>query len=201
MAKGEARFSSEGRDVVRFDNTPIPRNVYDLPLEKEGLEVKKSEEKGPDAIPYVNCRFRAQGTAPKEGQKDRLVFHKFFLSLKEGSDGVIMPMRGGGIVEFCRAHGDEADFSVKTITKEDKSTEDYLDSEEVLSYLQSKIGENSRALVIIEAAKDRAGNAIPKHPGNNKIAHWELAEGEMTGTPAKVEPAKTNGKPLPAKKK
>lgn len=209
MSKGESRYSSEGRQVVRFDNKPIPRGPYGLMLEKGGLEVKKSEEKGPDAIPYINTHWRALKTAAKEGQKDRLVFHKIFLSLKPGSDGVIMPERGGGLTELCRAFGEEADFSFLTLTKEDGSTEDYLDSEEVLAYLEGKVGEVLTAEVIIETAKDRQGNVIKGHPGNNKIANWELQEGGMTGDKPKASAAVVaqanapkNGKaPLASKRK
>jgi len=181
MAKGEARYSSAGKAVHRFDNTPLPRGDYDLNLSEEGLEVKKSEEKGPDAIPYINTRFRAIGTAAKEGAKDRLVFHKFFLSMKPGADGIIMPERGGGIVEFCRSFGEEADFAVLKLKKSDSSTEDYFDPEEVMEYLKSKVDEPRKAHVSIEAQKDREGNTVKGHPGNNKIAHWELDAEAMTG--------------------
>lgn len=196
MAKGEARYQSAGKSVHRFDNKPIPVNDYQLQLlgEKEGLEVKKSEEKGPDAIPYINCRFRALGTAAKEGQKDRIVFHKFFLSLKPGTDAVIMPERGGGIVEFCRAGGEEADFATLTLQKSDGEEESYMDPEEVLEYLKGKVDRVFPAHVIIEAAKDRDGKKQVGHPGNNKIAHWNLDESQLTGETEEKEPAKPAAK-------
>ncbi len=181
MAKGEARYSSAGKVVARFDNKPLPRDDYQLSLKKDGLAVKRSEEKGPDAIPYVNVRFSAGGTAAKEGGKDRLVFHKFFLSMKPGADGIIMPERGGGIVEFCRSFGEEADFAIRTLEKSDETTEDYFDPEEVIAYLESKIDDPRGAHVTIEAAKDRDGTPTKGHPGNNKIAHWELDASAMTG--------------------
>lgn len=189
MAKGEARYNSEGKQVQRFDNTPIPRDDYQLNLIEEGLGVKKSDEKGPNAIPYINVRFRALGTAAKEGQKDRLVFHKFFLSMKPGTDGIIMPERGGGIVEFCRANGEEADFAIRTLEKSDGSTEDYMDPEEVKAYLDGKVDSTFPAHVIIEPAKDRDNKPIPKHPGNNKIAHWNLDESQVTGEAEPEKPA------------
>ena len=202
MARGEMRYSSEGKQVQRFDNTPIPTNDYSLELLGDDMQVKRSEDKGPDAIPYVNVRFKALGTAAKEGQKDRLVFQKFLLSMKPGNDGVIMPARGGGIVEFCRSCGEEADFAIKTLTKSDNTTEDYFDSEEVLAYLQSKVGEVKSAHVVIEKVKDKDGNFVKGHPGNNKIGHWNLDTGAMTGkAPEEVPPPKApvNGK-VPLKK-
>lgn len=186
MARGEARYSSAGKQVHRFDNTPIPVGDYQLLLVEEGLSIKRSVEKGPDAIPYVNTWLRALDTAPKEGQKDRLVFHKYFLSMKPGSDGIIMPERGGGIVEFCRSHGEEADFQILTLVKSDKTTEDYFDPEEVMEYLKTKLDDPRQAHVIIEAQKDHEGNAVKGHPGNNKVAYWELDAEGVTGQP---EPA------------
>ena len=181
MARGEMRYSSEGKQVHRFDNTPIPVNDYRLELCPEDLQVKRSEDKGPDAVPYINSRFKALDTAPKEGQKDRLVFQKFFLSMKPGSDGIIMPERGGGLVEFCRSFGEEADFAILTLVKSDKSTEDYFDPEEVLAYLEAKVGEVKSGHVIIEKAKEKDGTPTKGHPGNNKIGHWNLDVGVMTG--------------------
>lgn len=200
MAKGEARYSSAGKAVVRFDFKPLPKDDYQLELRGEGLEVKKSEEKGPDAVPYINCRLAALGTAAKEGGKDRVVFQKFFLSMKPGSDGVIMPERGGGLVEYCRSSGEEADFAVLTLKKSDGTEESYFDPEEVIEFLRGKVGEARKGHVIIEAAKDRSGAAVKGHPGNNKIAHWDLSESAMTGEVAEEEEEKPKSKVTPLKK-
>lgn len=201
MAKGETRYSSAGKPVHRFDNKPIPVDDYPLELAKEGLAVKKSESKGPDAIPYVNAWFKALGTEnkEKEGAKPKIVFQKFFLSLKPGSDGVIMPERGGGIVEYARSFGEEVDFAVKTLVKSDDTEEQYFDSEEVLAYLQTKVGEVRNAHVGIEAAKDSSGAPIKGNPGQNKITHWNLEESVMTGEEA-PKPTGKNNKPLPKRK-
>lgn len=201
MAKGEMRYTGSGAKVQRFDNKPIAEGDYQLELD-DNVKVGKSTEKGPDAIPYINTQWRALGTEakdadgnPKPGAKNRVVFHKFFLSLKPGSDGVLMPERGGGILEFCRSFGEEPSFAIKTLTKSDDTTEDYLDSEEVEAYVKSKVGEVKAAHVTIEKQKGPDKKLIPGHPGQNKIAYWELDEGAMSGeaeAPAKPAPAKGN---------
>lgn len=205
MAKGETRYQSAGRPVTRFDNTPIPVDDYPLELQKDGLMVKKSKDKGPDAIPFVACWFRAQGTnSGKPGAKDRIVFHNFFTSMVPGTDGVIMPERGGGIVEFCRANGEEADFSLKEMKLTTGETVTYMDPEEMLAYLQDKVGVATQGHVIIEKGKDAAGKRIEKDPGQNKVGHWNLSEDQMTGTAAAEEEVKTvvkgKGAALPKKK-
>jgi hypothetical protein len=199
MAKGEMRYNSTGKQVVRFENKPIPRGDYQLTLLADDLKVKRSEEKGPDAVPYIGARFAAGGTAAKEGGKDRLVFVNFFLSMKPGSDGQIMPERGGGLVEYCRAHGEEADFAIRTLEKSDGTTEDYFDAEEVLEYLNGKTDTTIQGHVIIEKAKDRQGNAIEGHPGNNKVGHWNVSEEVVTGAAPSAPPAPVKGKATPLK--
>lgn len=201
MAKGEARYSSAGKTVVRFDNKPLPTGMYQLALKEDGLEVKKSDAAGPDAIPYVNCRLEALSTASREGGKNRLVFHKWFLSMKPGSDGIIMPERGGGIVEFCRSYGEEADFGLIEQKQSDGSTVSYFNPEEVLEYLQGKVDEPRSAKVIIEPVKDSSGKVDKNANGNNKVGYWELDAAVMTGeTENEEKPAPAKGKALPKKK-
>lgn len=202
MAKGESTFSSAGRQVVRFENKPIAQGDYGLELLETGMEVKRSEEKGPDAIPYVNTRMGAQGTAAKEGQKDRLVFVPFYLSLKPGKDGVIGPDRGGGIVEYLRANGRELDdCPVLELKKSDGTTETYLDPEHILGILQDMTGAVTQGHVRIEAAKDRQGKLIPGAPGKNKVDHWLVEETAPEEDQEEV-PAKPVGKKsLPSKGK
>ena len=192
MAKGETRYSSAGKPVHRFINTPIPAGPYPMELLGDGLETKKSADAGPDAIPYINSRFAAHGTeGDKAGAKPRLVFHKFFIGLKPGSDGIVMPERGGGIVEYCRSFGEEADFALKTITLETPLEDgtgkiDYFDPDEVLEYLKNKVGEVKNAHVVIEIQKDQFTKkpviGPDKKPvGQNKVGHWELDAETTTG--------------------
>lgn len=198
MAKGESSYSSAGKQVVRFESKPIPKGDYELTLLDKGLEVRRSKEKGPDAVPYIGCRFAAEGTAAKEGGKNRLVFVNFFLSLKPGADGIIMPERQGGIVEFLRANGKELDVGVKTITKEDGSTENYLDAEAIVEMLQEMTDTTTPAYVTIEAGRDPKGS-----DDRNKVSYWgakeaDEGEGEAEAPAPKAAAGKSK---LPAKKK
>lgn len=196
MAKGEASYSSAGKTVQRFENKPIPKGDYNLTLLEKGLEIRRSKEKGPDAIPYIGCRYAAEGTEGKEGGKPRLVFVNYFLSMKPGADGVIMPERQGGIVEFMRANGKELDVGVKTLTKEDGSTEQYLDAEAILEMLQEMTDTTTPAYVTIEAGRDPKGA-----DDRNKVSYWGAKE-EAEEEEEEKEPAKPASKgKLPAKKK
>lgn len=194
MAKGEATYSSEGKKVQRFVNTPFPKGDYGLLLQGKGLEIRRSKEKGPDAIPYIACRFEAQGTA-KDGGKNRLVFHNFFLSTKPGTDGVIMPERQGGIVEFMRANGQELKCGLKELTKEDGTVEKYLDAEAVLEQLTEMVDTVTQGHVVIESGRT-------PDEDRNKVSYWKGADDEEGEEEAEEEkPAATGKKPLPSKKR
>lgn len=196
MAKGESQYQSAGKKVVRFESKPIPKGDYELTLLDKGLEVRRSKDKGPDAIPYIGCRFAAEGTAAKEGGKNRLVFVNFFLSLKPGADGIVMPERQGGIVEYLRANGKELDVGIKTLTLEDGSTVNYLDAEAILEMLQEMTDTTTPAYVTIEAGRDPKGG-----DDRNKVSYWgakEADEGEGEEEEAPKAPA--GKKALPKKK-
>jgi hypothetical protein len=174
MAKGEARFNAAGTEVVHFSSNPIPEDDYQLELGEE-MEIRRSKEKGPDAIPYIGVRFIAQGTAAKEGQKDRLVFQNFLLSLKPGKDNVLNPARGGQLIEFYRARGEELDAPVLTHKMEDGEEVQYLDPETVLEQLKEWAGTVTPGHVVIEKNRDRETNKVDqKDPGRNKIGKWLL---------------------------
>lgn len=185
-AKGEQTYSAKGKTIVHFENKPFPKGDYDVELQDTGLEVRRSKEKGPDAVPYIGARFTAIGTAAKEGQKDRLVFVNFLLSLKAGKDGVVNTERGGALAEFYRAHGMELEGTVKTMKLEeplpdgtDEAT--YLDPEPILEQLKEWTGTPVKAHIDIEPGKDRNGKAIPNDPGRNRIRKFLLDEAIEAG--------------------
>lgn len=171
MAKGES-YSSAGKQVHGFSFQPIAKGDYKLKLLEEGLGVKKSEAKGPDAIPYINTRFEVLDSAAKEGQKNRLVFPMFFLSLEPGKDGIIGPERQGGIVEFLRANGKELQTGVLSQTQEDGSVVKYLDPKPILEMLQEMTDGITDAHIDIEPGRDSKGNKDPKVPGRNRVQKW-----------------------------
>lgn len=189
MAKGEKRYSSAGKDIHEFNFQPIPEDDYDLVLLADGLEMRRSKDQGPDAIPYIGCRFEALNTAAKEGQKNRLVFINFFCSLKPGSDGVIMPERGGGLAQLYRSKGVELDAPVlsKSIKKgegENAQEEEveYLDPETIIEQLKEWTDSKFRGHVSIEREREKPGmsprekEALKKKPGRNKVDRWNVPE-------------------------
>lgn len=184
MAKGEARFNASGTEVHHFSSNPIPEDDYPLELGEE-MEIRKSKEGGPDAIPYIGVRFIAQGTAAKEGQKDRLVFQNFLLSLKPGKDNVMNPARGGQLIEFYRARGEELDAPVLVHKLESGEEVRYLDPETILEQLKEWAGTVTPGHVVIEKQRDRATNKTdPKDPGRNKIGKWLLENAQAETTAA-----------------
>lgn len=201
MAKGEQRtWSAAGQEISRFSNNPIPADDYGLLLLSQGLEIRRSLTQGPNAVPYIAARFEAQGTAEKEGQKNRLVFKNFLLSLKPGKDQKLNPLRGGGLAEFYRARGSELDAPVltKDIRGDDGEvieTVEYLDPEVVLAQLQEWVDTVTQGHVKIDKPRDQMVNgklvkADPKDPGKNDIDQWHVTVAEA---PAPAPAAASGG--------
>lgn len=228
MATGEQKWSSRGESIKRFTNKPIKKGTYGFELLGNDMAVKLSQEDPDNSIPRIGVRFLALKTAEQEGQKDRLYFHDFYLSLKPGKDAVVMPRRGGQIIEFARANGDELDditLLEKTIIDPDGDGEQtitvkYLDPQQVMEYLESKVGSVTEGKLTIEAEQVSRGSKekyplSEEHPGKNKMEQWTLDESKLAGDQGEEEeaparPAKTAAKPaaapagrkpLPAKKK
>lgn len=222
MATGEQKWSSRGEKVKRFSSNPIPKGTYPLELLGEGIEVKKSKSDPDNSVPRIGVRFAAHGTA-KEGQKDQLYFHDFYLSLKPGKDGVAMPNRGGQLIEYARANGDELDdidLEEMDVTDSngDVQTVRYLSPTQVMEYLESKVGQVHDGKLTIEADTAQAdepskglkkGDKYPindEHPGRNKLQNWAVDEAALQGEQAEEEeaaPAKPAAKvtALPTKNK
>lgn len=209
MAAGESKFSSRGVAIKRFENTPIPKGTYEFELLSDGMEVKVSLENPENSIPRIGCRFAAHGTAKEEGGKNRLYFHDFFLSTKPGKDSTMMPARGGQLIEFARAQGDELDdidLEEKTITNADgqEETVKYLSPGQVMEYLESKVGGMLEGKLNIEPDSAQAddpttglkrGDKFPlseAHPGRNKMSNWQLDASMLAGSQEEEEaPAKS----------
>lgn len=115
MAKGDRNFSTEGRQVSRFSNKPAPAGEYELKLISSKAEVKAPNAQNPRGVPYVGgVRFQVVGSG-ENGGKDKTFFHSFFCSLLPGSDGKVMPERGGQIVDYAHALGDKFNGSVISV--------------------------------------------------------------------------------------
>ena len=146
-ATGEATFSTSGRTVVENTFPLIPRGDYTCKIRQ--AEVKAANK--PGAIPYVAVRAEVENTAIKAGGKNQLLFFNLLCSLKPGSDGVISPERGNGLVAFAKALGTEVEgISVvnRTATIDGNETEQsFLNAKEVADWVTSQDGASFRARV------------------------------------------------------
>ncbi|UOF79709.1 hypothetical protein [Caudoviricetes sp.] len=98
---GERTFSTGSRDVIKPKQTLIPNGPYNATLDS-GMSVGQSKERW-DAVPYVNVSFSVDGTATKEGGKNRKVFGRLLLGLKPGKDGVLNVDRENGVTALSKA--------------------------------------------------------------------------------------------------
>lgn len=120
MAKGEKNFSSEGKKVVKFENTPPPIADYDFKFRASKVAVAKAE--GPNKVPYINgSTFELLNTANKEGGKNRTLRARFFLRTDPNEvGGPSAVLRGDGLVAFSKSVGVKFDLPVIPAKREDK---------------------------------------------------------------------------------
>ena len=158
MATGETTFSTQGRQVVKFESKPLPTNVdYDFKL-NDDWEIRTAE--GVGKLPYLNGSLEMLNTASKEGGKNRKTFHKFFLDLSPGSDGVSMVDRGHGLVAFCRSTGDDLNVGVVTKPKgEEQKMVQCLAPKATLAWLKAHAGCTGKLRLKVET--DR--NGVPRN--------------------------------------
>jgi hypothetical protein len=174
---GVRTFQSRGRQIVKNNFTPFAAGEYDLKLECDNLSIGKAEGKG--KFPYLNVRFRALGTAEKEGAKDRLLFHMFFTSLKPGEKGGVMIDRDNQLMAFARALGEEledANIKLKQQSDENDEIQDYLDPQMVKQWLQNHDGAIVKARVKVR--KDK------QYGDKNEVDFFVLADDAEGGAPA-----------------
>lgn len=187
MATGEKTFSSEGRQVHVFKSTPFKQGDYDMKLMNDAETRTKP---GEGNLPYINVSFEAQGTAEKEGQKNRRVFHRFFLDTTPSSkDGVAMVDRGNGIVAFAAAASQPLSVSLVARKKgvgEDAQEVDILGPKGTVAYLKALEGTIVRAHVKVVAGTEAdPERGTQGYPAKNEVAYFILPEdaGELEGSP------------------
>jgi hypothetical protein len=140
MAQGEKTFSSDGRDVSRFDRSPLRAGEWTGKFHSSKAEIGKKND--PGAIPYVkNVYFEALDSATEEGGSNKRVYQMFFLMLTPGKDGKLMPERQGQIIDLAQAVGVRFDGGVVTTKNSQGQTVEYLNPKDVVKYLQSLDGE------------------------------------------------------------
>lgn len=139
---GERTFSFEGRNVVKLVTRLIPPGTHTLEL---GSDASIAKSKEPAKEPYVNVSFGVQGTATSEGGKNQRIFHRLFLMLRPGKDGVMNMERENGLLALAQALGtlppectiverEEADADGNMVKLE------YLNPQQVVEWLKSFAG-------------------------------------------------------------
>lgn len=106
MAKGEKVFNPNERKVTRFKFEPVENKDWEATLVSKKISIAKGQDPQ-KPVPYIKgVQLRLSGSAAQEGQKDRYIFHKFFLgSTPKKAGGTANIDMAGGFTEFCKALG------------------------------------------------------------------------------------------------
>lgn len=145
-ATGEKTFvSSTGRNV-KTDFKPIPDGTYGGTIRSGTIEIRRStyakEGMTPtDNLPYVTCQVELEGTAVKEGGKNRVAFVNFDLGMAANARGVIPWESQSGLLACFKSMGEEFEnVEVLTQTQSDGTEAAYLNPTQVVELLTSKAG-------------------------------------------------------------
>lgn len=164
MAKGEMSWNAGSVQVKKFNFDPLPNGEYDMKLDGRTLEIRKKQE--PGSFPRVASRFTAVGTG-KDGQKDRIVFHDFYVRTEPNEKGTVLVAMSGQLVDFIKALGlDPDDVDLPLI---DVNGEKCIDAVALKKWLENRDGEVVKARVRTE--KDQNGEP------RNRIGAFIEAEG------------------------
>lgn len=172
MTTGERTFSTTNRTVVSSKPQLIPAGTYGGII-AAGADIGKANRF--DAIPYVNVSFEVEGTATKEGGKNRRAFHRLLLGLNPGKDGMLNMDRSNGLTALAKSLGTEAE-GIEIVEQEVTSPEgeskkiEYLNPRQVVEWLKSF--EGSKLKLRIKIAKGTAEYPEDK----NEVAAFMSAE-------------------------
>ena len=165
MAKGERTFDSSKTEKKKFNFAPFAAGDYDLKLRGDKAEIKKKAT-DPNAFPYVSVAFEALGTA-EDGGKNRLTWHMFFLRMKPGKDGSVMPQRADQLKGLADALATPIKADIIQV-----HGEDCVSAKQVVEWLKSNDGTVVRGHV-----KVQAGSKDYPEPKNVISEFFEAAEG------------------------
>jgi hypothetical protein len=144
---GERTFSTTGRNVVAPKTTLIPPGNYTL---KVGSDASIGQSDKPGSVPYINVSFEVEGTSTAEGGKNRRVFHRFFIGLKEGKDGVVNLDRENGLVAFAQALNTQLE-GIEIVSRDDEGTAtEYLNPRQLVEWLKGYAGAEVKGRVKTE---------------------------------------------------
>lgn len=157
MATGEKKWSSSEQQTKRTSYEPLPAGVYTLKM-KRSWEVRQSESEKSSQLRHVNGYFVVVVPGKEDSKKRQ--YHSFHLDLTpSGSDGVVMPNRGGQLTELSKAVGESVNCGIIQQKKRLKDgsyvTVDTLNPKQVCDYLNNLDGSEVKAKLKVE--KDYKG--------------------------------------------
>jgi hypothetical protein len=161
MAKGETGWSSKGKQVKKGNFQPLPAGLYESALDTSRAEVRIADKEG--AFPRVAVAFRHPGTG-KDGGKDRMTFHDFYLRTEPNEKGTVLVEMQGQILDYVRALGTEIEPKMTT-----HLGERIIDPVWLKKWLTNRDGEVVQARLKVE--KDLNGDP------RNRVQFFEEAEG------------------------
>lgn len=158
-ATGTTSFSTSGRKVAEGGFPQLPNGKYAGTLRTSKAELRSSQQ-APGKPPRVSGSF----VEVKHEEKSYRVYLDFFTSLLPGKDGIIMPDRGGQIVQLaaCLGTGLEADTLTATYQGDDgEVTTGYIDPQALKQYLLNNDG--AEVYIQVRGEKDnRTGETKAK---------------------------------------
>lgn len=183
---GEKTFNPGGRATHRFESTPLdPKPEYKFKLLGNSASVGKKEE--PGKFPYVSVPLEVIGTAKKEGDKNRVIYHMFFTSLKPDKNGKLMADRADQFTGLFLAIGGNApDIPVVNLpsgeTNEDGEllTVRCLHAQKLKDWLVGMDGSTFKGKVKTQPAKDG-------YPAKSVVDFFIPAENQGAGNPDPFE--------------
>lgn len=101
---GEMTFDFGSQQTYRFTSEPLdPKPTYDIKILGKQASIEKKEE--PGKYPYILVPLEFLNTAKKEGDKNRVLWHRLFTSLKLDKQGKVMVNREDQAVQLGKAAG------------------------------------------------------------------------------------------------
>jgi hypothetical protein len=186
---GEQGYSSQGKTAVKRVFEPFNQGDYPLALVGQSVEISKGQDSG---VPYVKASFVARGTALAEGQKDRRVFHSFFLSIDPSPKGNVAIESADQMLGLARSLGQELEFTgddIINVTGTTKAGEEYetrlIDPRVAKEWLMQQDG-----LEVMGHVKVRRGQmdkkTNKKYDDKNEIAYF-IESDTAVATPVEEE--------------
>jgi hypothetical protein len=157
---GEKTFSTAGREVKTVTFKPITPGNYTLKL---GSDVSIAKADKPDAVPYINLSFEVLETAESEGGKNKRVFHRLFIGMKPGKDGVLNMDRENQLTALAAALGTQVE-GVEIVSRDaqnedgDSVTIEYLNPKQIVEFIKSFAGSEVKGRIKTEKGTGSYGD-------------------------------------------